>query len=290
MNGIALFVLAVNLALHRPLRESLLFAVAPAGGLSPELLHAIIGVFPLARAMSKRGEIVRLLDAIENLGNTDVLCTDKTSTLTEGLIFLSGALDTKGTDSDGVRQLAYLNAAFETGIKNPLDEAIVQAGKSAGITTAGHVALYAIPYIFLRRRLTIVVIRVASPKVPLILIKGASAELPACCVSLQKGATEVPLDAAARSSLDAEFKTKGGQGILVLGFATHKTEAKSDFDRADEAEMTFRGCLTFSDPPKADAAKMIGNLAPKGVDSHLEVNRFFHRELSHSPTLGQISG
>ena len=135
---IVLFVLTVNLLLDRPVIESLLFAVALAVGLSPELLPAIISVTLSAgaRAMSKRGVIVRRLDAIENLGSMDILCTDKTGTLTEGTIVLSDVLDAESRPSDEVRRLAFLNAAFETGIENPLDAAIVAAGESAGLTTA----------------------------------------------------------------------------------------------------------------------------------------------------------
>ena len=136
---IVLFVLTVNLLLHRPVIESLLFAVALAVGLSPELLPAIISVTLSAgaRAMSKRGVIVRRLDAIENLGSMDILCTDKTGTLTEGAIVLRDVLDAGSRPSDEVRRLAFLNAAFETGIENPLDEAIVTAGKDIGLTTRG---------------------------------------------------------------------------------------------------------------------------------------------------------
>ena len=156
---IVLFVLTVNLLLGRPVIESLLFAVALAVGLSPELLPAIVSVTLSAgaRAMSRRGVIVRRLEAIENLGSMDILCTDKTGTLTEGTIVLNGALDAANRPSDEVRRLAFLNAAFETGIENPLDAAIVAAGESAGLTTHGFTKIDEIPYDFLRRRLTIVV-------------------------------------------------------------------------------------------------------------------------------------
>ena len=172
---IVLFVLTVNLLLDRPVIESLLFAVALAVGLSPELLPAIISVTLSAgaRAMSKRGVIVRRLDAIENLGSMDILCTDKTGTLTEGTIVLSDVLDAANRPSDEVRRLAFLNAAFETGIENPLDAAIVAAGTSAGLTTDGLTKIDEIPYDFLRRRLTIVVAEEAAPGKHLFVTKGA---------------------------------------------------------------------------------------------------------------------
>ena len=143
--------------------ESLLFAVALAVGLSPELLPAIISVTLAAgaRAMAKQGVIVRRLDAIENLGSMDILCTDKTGTLTEGVVALQDATDAGGQSSTEIRQLALLNAAFETGIDNPLDAAIVAAGKSSGLTTHGYRKIDEIPYDFLRKRLTIVLPRTA---------------------------------------------------------------------------------------------------------------------------------
>ena len=159
MVAIVLFVLTVNLLLHRPLVESLLFAVALAVGLSPELLPAIVSVTLAAGARepwARQGVIVRRLEAIESLGSMDVLCTDKTGTLTEGTIVLEEATDASGVASAAVRQLAFLNAAFETGIDNPIDAAIVAAGEAAGLTTAGHAKIDEIPYDFLRQRLTIV--------------------------------------------------------------------------------------------------------------------------------------
>ncbi len=165
---IVLFVLTVNLLLDRPVIESLLFAVALAVGLSPELLPAIISVTLSAgaRAMSKRGVIVRRLDAIENLGSMNILCTDKTGTLTEGTIVLSEVLDAANRPSDEVRRLAYVNAALETGIENPLDAAIVAAAQRAGLTTGGLTKIDEIPYDFVRRRLTIVVAENADTRTP----------------------------------------------------------------------------------------------------------------------------
>ena len=267
MLGIVVFVLVVNLALERPVFESLLFAVALAVGLSPELLPAIISVTLSAgaRAMSKRGVIVRRLHAIENLGSMDILCTDKTGTLTEGTIILSDALDAGDAPSDEVRELAYLNAAFETGIENPLDAAIVAAGQAKGLTTNGYAKRDEIPYDFIRRRLTIVFAPTDKPDAPVIVTKGAFANVLECCTMVSRGGADVALDAAGRAALEAQFKAKGEQGLRVLGLATRSMTPKPDYTREDEAQMTFRGFLTFSDPPKADAAKVIGDMAALGI-------------------------
>jgi len=264
---IVLFVLTVNLLLHRPVIESLLFAVALAVGLSPELLPAIISVTLSAgaRAMSRRGVIVRRLEAIENLGSMDILCTDKTGTLTEGTIVLNGALDSAMGPSKEVSQLAFLNAAFETGIENPIDTAIFAAGESAGLTTRGFSKIDEIPYDFLRRRLTVVVADDDNPMQHLIITKGAFSNVLDTCSSLERNAVDTPLTTQLRAQLDAVFKAKGAEGFRVLAVATRRLAAKPRYGRDDEQGMTFRGFLLFSDPPKADAQRTIHDLAQLGI-------------------------
>jgi len=266
MMVIVLFVLAVNVALDRPVVESLLFAAALAVGLSPELLPAIISVTLSAgaRAMARRGVIVRRLDAIENLGSMTILCSDKTGTLTEGDIVLQGALDSAGASSDSVRELAFLNAGFETGIENPLDAAIMAAGTAAGLSTAGHVKIDEIPYDFVRRRLTIVTAAPGATDHEMI-TKGAFAEVLSVCISVREGATDRPLDAAGRAALAAAFERLSAEGLRVLALATRRFAPRPDYDREDEAGMTFRGFLLFQDPPKADAARAIADLAGLGI-------------------------
>jgi Mg2+-importing ATPase len=262
---IVLFVLTVNLLLDRPVIQSLLFAVALAVGLSPELLPAIISVTLSAgaRAMSRRGVIVRRLDAIENLGSMDILCTDKTGTLTEGAIVLSAVLDAAGRPSDALRRLAFLNAAFETGIDNPLDAAIVAAGRSAGLSTGGLAKIDEIPYDFLRRRLTIVLDDAADRH--LVVTKGAFANVLDICSRVEREGVEAPLDAAARATLAQAFEAKGAEGFRVLALATARVARKPDYDRADERDMTFRGFLVFLDPPKPQARATIQELARLGI-------------------------
>ncbi|MBL8836024.1 MAG: magnesium-translocating P-type ATPase, partial [Alphaproteobacteria bacterium] len=264
---IVLFVLTVNLLLDRPVIESLLFAVALAVGLSPELLPAIVSVTLSAgaREMSGRGVIVRRLEAIENLGSMDILCTDKTGTLTEGAIRLDAALDAGGRASDEVRRLAFLNASFESGIDNPLDAAIVAAGGGAGLTTRGFAKIDEIPYDFQRRRLTIIVAEDGDPSQHLLVTKGAFASVADICTSLERDGAAVPLTAELRARLDAAFAAKGAEGFRVLAVATGRAAAKPHYGRDDERGLTFRGFLVFSDPPKADAQRTIGDLARLGI-------------------------
>jgi Mg2+-importing ATPase len=280
------FVLTVNLLLERPLIESLLFSVALAVGLSPELLPAIVSVTLSAgaRAMSRQGVIVRRLDAIENLGSMTVLCTDKTGTLTEGTIVLADATDLTGHTSPVVRELAFLNAAFETGIDNPIDAAIVSAGEEAGLSLAGHGKIDEIPYDFLRKRLTIVMAEEGNTDRHLVVTKGAFANVLAICTQVQQGSAVLPLTHALAAEVSAYYEAKGKEGFRVLALATRTVVAKESYQHDDEAEMVFAGFLLFLDPPKVDAARVIADLARLNV--HVKVitgdNRFVTGHLAET--------
>ena len=268
---IVLFVLTVNLLLHRPTIESLLFAVALAVGLTPELLPAIISVTLSAgaRAMAKQGVIVRRLNAIENLGSMDIFCTDKTGTLTEGVIVLEDATDADGRTSTQVRQLAFLNAAFETGIENPLDAALVAVGKSAGLTTSGFRKIDEIPYDFRRKRLTIVLGVDGNASQQLLVTKGAFANVLAICSSVDRDGVNGPLTTDVRERLEAFYQAKGEAGFRILAVATREVTAKDRHGYDDEAEMAFAGFLVFFDPPKSDVQKAIQDLTSLGI--HVKV-------------------
>ncbi|MCG5512723.1 magnesium-translocating P-type ATPase [Ectothiorhodospira shaposhnikovii] len=261
------FVMTVNHLLERPAIESLLFAVALAVGITPELLPAIITVTLShgARAMSRRGVIVRHLESIENLGNIDVLCTDKTGTLTQGVITLSEAVDHAGRPSREVRRLAYLNAALETGIDNPLDAAILKACADAPPPIESHRKIDEIPYDFSRRRLTVVITDDDSPSRHLIVTKGAFANILDICTTISRDGIPHPLNVAERTRLIAWFEARGTEGYRVLALATRLVTARPRYTRDDEKDMTLRGFLLFLDPPRTDAAETLETLASLGI-------------------------
>jgi Mg2+-importing ATPase len=262
-----LFVLTINLLLHRPLVESLLFAVALAVGLSPELLPAIVSVTLSsgARQMARQGVIVRRLDSIENLGSIDILCTDKTGTLTKGVVELSSAVDAAGANCETVRRLALINAALQTGIDNPLDAAIVADADMRGLQLGAVTKVDEIPYDFLRKRLTVVVVDEEDPSRHRILTKGAFDTVLDCCTQVTRDDRLVPLDAAECLRLRAYYEANGAQGFRVLGLATKLMPAKARYDRADEAGMTFAGFLLFFDPLKVGIGESIRELARLGI-------------------------
>lgn len=214
--------------------------------------------------MSGRGVIVRRLHAIENLGSMDVLCVDKTGTLTEGRIELCETLGADGAASDEVLHLAFLNAVFETGISNPLDEAIVAAGEKAGLTPGAFAKIDEIPYDFQRRRLTVVVAQ-GSAEPHLLVTKGAFENVLSGCGAVFWDGEERPINPAVREKLEHLFAAKGEAGFRVLAVATRKVQPRPDYGREDEQDMVFRGFLVFQDPPKPDAETTIRSLASLGV-------------------------
>ena len=265
MVAVALFVLAANMLMHRPPVDTLLFALALAVGLSPELLPAIVAVTLSAgaRRLAANGVIVRRLDAIENLGSIDVLCTDKTGTLTKGDAELSSATDTEGAASGKVLRLAYLNASLETGIANPLDKALVEAGEKANLTSADVHKLDEIPYDFLRKRLTIVVAENSGRAT--MITKGAVPNVIDCCTTIERGGARLPLDDAERKTISAYCAARAGEGFRILALATRDVPAEAAYTRDHETEMTLAGFLLFSDPLKEGIAKTVADLNGLGV-------------------------
>ncbi|HTS54683.1 MAG TPA: HAD-IC family P-type ATPase, partial [Burkholderiales bacterium] len=260
---LVLFVLLVNLLLHRPLLQSFLFALALAVGLTPELLPMIVSV-TLARGairLSRKQVIVKRQSAIDDLGSLDVLCSDKTGTLTEAHIKLVREVDLGGRDSDSVLQMAQLNAAFETGIKSPLDEAILAAGK---IELTAWRKIDEVPFDFERRRVSILI---EGGGQRLIVVKGAPEDVLGLSARYeQQGSPPCRLDTTARETAEATFNALGAEGYRVLGVAWREVEAdRQHASVADETELTFAGFLAFLDPPKAGAQEALTALAKLGV-------------------------
>ena len=259
---LVLAVFAVHVILGRPPAETLLFGVALAVGLSPELLPAILAVNLArgARLMAQRGVLVRRLNAIENLGCMDVLCTDKTGTITEGVVRLDAALDPEGQASDEVLALAAINAGLETGIASPLDEAITSARPidPERVEKRGEV-----PFDFVRKRVTVAV---AADGGGQLITKGAFDQVLAVCADLPGGK---PLDSARRDTLARRHEAWSRTGMRVLALATRTIEDGATVERSLEREMTFRGFLTFIDRTKPDVEEAIADLSALGVSVKL---------------------
>jgi Mg2+-importing ATPase len=257
-------IFAVNVLLHKPVLDSFLFSLALAVGLTPQLLPAIISINLAhgAREMARRRVIVKRLDSIEDFGSMDVLCSDKTGTLTQGVVTLSGAYDVRGGESEDVVLYGYLNSHFETGFANPIDEA-VRASRTFDVS---HVTkLDEVPYDFTRKRLTILVDREGAP---LMVTKGALANVLDVCTQARTptGAT-VRIDEV-RADVDRLYKDLSARGFRTLGVAI-RTDVPRAIDATDEKEMTLVGVLAFFDPPKEGAKEAVEGLDRLGV--HLKI-------------------
>jgi P-type Mg2+ transporter len=260
-----LFVILVNTFRHRPLLESFLFAVALAVGLTPELLPMIVSV-TLARGalrMAAAQVIVKRLAAILDLGAMTVLCTDKTGTLTEARIRLEKHLDPEGRTSQRVLELAYLNSAFETGLKSPLDEAILRHEE---IDVSAWEKVDEVPFDFERRRVSVLAARGGEPAV--LVVKGALEDVLRLSTRYEgEGPADLkPLDEATRAEFARRFDGLCNEGYRVLGIAWKEMAAGCRHVAVgDEAELTFAGFAAFEDPPKASAAAALAALARAGV-------------------------
>lgn len=261
---LVLFVLLINAFFGRPWLESFLFAVALAVGLTPELLPMVVSV-TLARGalrMAKQHVIVKRLAAIQNLGSMDVLCTDKTGTLTEAKIQFAQAVDSLGRDSAHVLELAYLNSRFESGLKSPLDEAILQ---HEPIEAQEWRKVDEVPFDFERRRVSVLLERAGRR---MLVLKGAPEDVLAICRRYESEGREsvADLDAAARAQLQARCDALLRDGMRVLGIAWRDVAA--DHPHAllsDETDLVFAGYAVFLDPPKESAAAALRALAECGV-------------------------
>lgn len=252
-------IFAINVYLARPVVDSFLFSLALAVGLTPQLLPAIISINLAhgARQMATHKVIVKRLASIENFGSMNILCTDKTGTLTEGTVRLNSVLDLEGNESEEVFLLAYVNAFFETGFFNPIDQAILNFRK---LDVSGLKKLDEVPYDFIRKRLSILV---SNGFEHTIVTKGALVNVLEVCTSAMRGQEVVDISMV-KEPVQARFQELSGKGYRVLGLC--KKTVKSDVLLAkDEAEMTFLGFLVFFDPLKESIAQTIRDLFQLGI-------------------------
>jgi Mg2+-importing ATPase len=258
---LVLFILIVNVAVGRNAFQSLLFSVALAVGLTPEFLPMITTVTLAQGAirMAREKVIVRHLPAIQNLGSIDVLCSDKTGTLTTGIMSLDKSLDPLGHPSPRSLFLAYLNSKFETGIKSPLDAAILEESVES---IEGYHKTDEIPFDFERRRLSVVLEK--GQKFELI-TKGAPESVIECCGMYEMNGSTHVLDASAKTHCLETFRTISGQGFRALAVARREVDRPSGFKRADECELILVGFLTFADPLIPGVRESIAGLAQDGV-------------------------
>ncbi|MFF0862019.1 magnesium-translocating P-type ATPase [Nonomuraea sp. NPDC003560] len=257
----AIFV--VNVVLDRPVVDALLFSLALAVGLTPQLLPAIVAVSLSAgaRKMAAERVIVKRLDAIEDFGAMTVLCTDKTGTLTAGAVRLDQATGVGGEPSGEVLRLARLNAGLQHGFANPLDEAVLAGAPPLDAAAR----LDEVPYDFQRKRLSVLV---DEAGVPTLITKGALESVLAVCTTARTDEGTVPLEAV-REAVMGRFAELSRDGFRALGLAIAALPGRSTATVADESGMTLVGVLAFHDPAKEGTAEAVRDLAGLGISVRL---------------------
>ncbi|WP_207266368.1 magnesium-translocating P-type ATPase [Pseudomonas sp. GW101-3H06] len=248
--------------------EALLFALSIAVGLTPEMLPMVV-TSTLAKGavfLSRKKVIVKRLDAIQNFGAMDVLCTDKTGTLTQDKIFLARNVDVWGNDSDDVLEMAYLNSYYQTGLKNLLDVAVlehVEIDRQLKVGTAFR-KVDEIPFDFTRRRMSVVVAEREQPH--LLICKGAVEEVLAVCTRVRHGVVDEVLSEELLARIRQVTAAFNAEGLRVVAVAARlMIDGRDTYGLADEQELTLIGYVAFLDPPKESTAPALKALAEHGV-------------------------
>lgn len=260
---LVLFVLLAHLALGRPPIQSFLFAMALAVGLTPELLPMIMTV-SLARGaerMAAARVVVKRLSAIHDLGQMDIFCTDKTGTLTEARIALVGHPGIDGADGERVAELAAVNARFETGLKSPLDDALLQHMSDRSLE--GWTKIDERPFDFERRRVSVLAERNGER---IEIVKGAAETVLRLCSQAQdRAGALIPLDDRMRTELKALHDDRAAQGLRLLAIAWKPAEGVAKIGDDGDSDLIFSGYCVFVDPPKASATSAVARLKAAGI-------------------------
>jgi P-type Mg2+ transporter len=258
-------IFGVNLALSRPVIDSLLFSLSLAIGITPQLLPAIVNISLSegARRMAKAKVIVKRLDSIEDFGSIDVLCTDKTGTVTEGSVHLAHAIDIEGDESARVLDQARLNARLQTGFQNPIDVALL-TGAADGRGSVRR--LGEIPYDFIRKRLSVLVDDEGGS---VLIAKGAVGSMLAVCDSAELPNGSIVAIAKVRDRIDHLVTDLSAQGYRLLAVARRELDSVTEVNVDDEHDMRLLGFLTFFDPPKRGVEQKLSALKNLGISLRL---------------------
>jgi Mg2+-importing ATPase len=259
---LVVIVFLINALFKHTVLQSVLFAVALAVGLTPELLPMILSI-NLARGatnMSKKGVIVKRMASIQNFGSMDVLCADKTGTLTENKVTVILHVDMEGKDSEKVFIYSFLNSSYQTGLRSPLDEAIL---KHREIDISNYWRIDEIPFDFVRRRLSVVV---GDNQQKLLITKGAPEEIAGVISQYELDGKMYDLTADIKNLIDRKYRELSSQGLRVLGISYRNLAPdKSDYFTTDETGMVFLGFIAFMDPLKETAGESLELLRQAGV-------------------------
>ena len=258
---LVIIIFAINVLLHKPPLDSFLFSLALAVGLTPQLLPAIISVnlSTGAKRMAAKKVIVKRLSSIENFGSMNILCSDKTGTITEGKVTLKDTIDIDGKHSDKIMNYAWLNASMQQGFHNPIDDAICSICKGPSAT---YQVQAEIPYDFIRKRLTI---QLKNDQENIVITKGAVNSMLDICDRAETADGKIVSIAEIKDQILKQYQDSSNAGYRTLGVAYKPGDAGHNFTKDDEKGMVFLGFVTLFDPPKPQVMETVKKLNSLGV-------------------------
>ncbi len=260
---LVLLIFFLNALINHSIIDSFLFALAIAVGVTPELLPVIMSVTMTkgSQRMAKKGVIVKKMAAIPNLGGMNILCVDKTGTLTEDCISVVRYTDIDGHEDERVLARAYLNSSYQTGVTNLLERAILQFKT---ITLKGYSKIDEIPFDFNRRIMSVIA---DSPDGRILVAKGAPEEILKCCVTVNVKGKQVDLQGEVLRRAQTQYEKFSAEGFRVLAIAEKMVDgAKKTYISADEERMNLLGLVAFLDPPKKDVKEVLKIIEDNGVE------------------------
>ncbi|MEO6903526.1 MAG: HAD-IC family P-type ATPase, partial [Bacteroidia bacterium] len=255
-------ILIINISMGKSPLDSILFALALSLGLAPELLPAIVSITLSAgaRRLASKKVIVKRLSSIQNLGSINILCSDKTGTLTEGEVKIHGYLSADNKENPIIQKYAFLNATFESGYTNPMDEAI---RSQANTDITGYTKFDEVPYDFIRKRLSIVA---AHEGKRIMITKGALKNILEVCDKVQLSDNSIVPMTEFENGIREQSKEFSKNGFRTIGVCFKDVTDDPLINKDDENQMTFLGFILLNDPPKEGIAQVIAELKSKGVN------------------------
>ena len=266
---ISVLVFAIYGFIRKDLTEALLFALSVAVGITPSMLPMIVNV-NLTRGsknLAKKKTLVKNIQSIQNIGSMDVLCTDKTGTLTMNKIVLQKYVDATGKDDETVLKYAYINSKLSTGMKNLVDKAVISYGKKNKIDISDYEKIDEIPFDYMRKRMSIAVQHAGNYEM---ITKGALEEILKCCTKVLIDNKEYTITNEIIKQVNEKASQLARQGMQVISIAMKNGYSGLDnFDAKDESDMIFLGLVAFLDPPKSDVKKTLDKLAKVGITTKI---------------------
>ena len=267
---VCIVVVIIDGVIKKNINEAILFALSVAVGITPSMLPMIVNVNLTkgSRSLAKKKTLVKKIESIQNLGAIDILCTDKTGTLTENKIILQKYIDAQGKENNSILEYAYLNSYYSTGIKNLVDKAILAYAIENKLTTLEekYEKIDEIPFDYTRKKETIIVKKKEQYRV---ITKGALEEILSCCTKIKLGTKITDINKNLKKVIEEKAKELASDGMQVIALSEKKEYSKENQTKDIESNMTFIGFVGFLDPAKKEVKNTLTKLSKIGIHTKI---------------------